>query len=72
MQKQQVDVVAGVICKEDKILICRRKAGKQQAGLWEFPGGKIEKGESHQEALKREIQEELQINILPQEYITKN
>ncbi|UZR94066.1 (deoxy)nucleoside triphosphate pyrophosphohydrolase [Chondrinema litorale] len=71
MQKQQIDVVAGVIYKEDNILICRRKPGKHQAGLWEFPGGKIEKDENHQEALIREIKEELQINISPKEIITK-
>ena len=71
MQKQQIDVVAAVIFKADKILLCQRKSGKHQAGLWEFPGGKIEKGETHQKALIREIKEELQIKISPQSFIIK-
>ena len=63
MPQKLIDVVAGLIYKQDKILLCRRKEGKQQAGFWEFPGGKIEKGESKKNALLREISEELGITI---------
>lgn len=48
---------------EGKIFVARRPEGKALAGGWEFPGGKIETGESHTTALKREIKEELEIQI---------
>jgi 8-oxo-dGTP diphosphatase len=63
MPNKLVDVAAGIIYKQDKILLCRRKEGKQQAGFWEFPGGKIEISESKENALLREIKEELGIEI---------
>ena len=56
-------VVAALIWLEDKILICRRPANKARAFLWEFPGGKMEAGETPQEALVREIKEELETDI---------
>jgi 8-oxo-dGTP diphosphatase len=46
-------------------LIARRKRGKSQAGMWEFPGGKIETGESPEACLIRELQEEMGIKIAP-------
>ena len=53
-------VVAGaLIDKAGRVLLTERPAGKNLAGFWEFPGGKIEPGETSQEALKREIREEL-------------
>ncbi len=54
-----VDVVAALVWQGDKFLICQRPAHKARALLWEFPGGKVEPGESHQQALIRECQEEL-------------
>jgi 8-oxo-dGTP diphosphatase len=54
-------VVAAVIEQEQKILICQRKAEGAHAGKWEFPGGKVEAGESLEGALIRELQEELGI-----------
>jgi len=54
-------VVAAVIKKEDKILIARRKEGKHLEFKWEFPGGKVEKGETVEGALKRELKEECNI-----------
>ena len=56
---ETVEVVAAVIERDGKILITRRPAGSHLAGLWEFPGGKPEQGESPDEALQREILEEL-------------
>ena len=56
---EPVEVVAAVIERDGKILITRRPAGTHLAGLWEFPGGKPERGESPEEALRREIREEL-------------
>jgi mutator protein MutT len=54
-----IEVVAGVIERDGKILIARRRAGAHLGGLWEFPGGKPEPGESLEAALRREIEEEL-------------
>jgi mutator protein MutT len=55
-----VEVVAAVIERGGKILITRRRAGTHLAGFWEFPGGKPESGESLEDALRREIGEELE------------
>lgn len=55
-----MDVVCAVLTDElGRVLICKRAEGKAHAGLWEFPGGKVEPLESDQVALAREIQEEL-------------
>lgn len=64
-----IEVVAGIISNNNKILCTQRKDVGELALKWEFPGGKIEKGESHQEALKRELEEELDIISLVGEYI---
>ena len=55
--------VAVITNTEGKILIDRRKADGEMGGLWEFPGGKIESGETIEECIKREIKEELSIEI---------
>ena len=62
-----IKVVAAIIEKDGKILFCKRGAGGNCAGLWEFPGGKIEKGETPFEAIIREIKEELSADIEPTE-----
>ncbi len=58
-----VEVVAAVIQREGQVLIAQRPQNKPLGGLWEFPGGKIEPTETHFEALKRELQEEIGIAI---------
>ncbi len=59
-----VHVAVGVVVNRDrKILIARRHETQHQGGLWEFPGGKVGAGESVQEALKRELLEEVNISI---------
>ena len=60
-----VQVAAGVIWRGGKVLICRRPEGKARAGLWEFPGGKLEPGENAEQALVREIREELGCTVKP-------
>jgi len=52
-------VTAGIIRKDGRILICQRPEGKRLAGMWEFPGGKMEHGETPEEGLIRELREEL-------------
>jgi 8-oxo-dGTP diphosphatase len=59
-----IRVVAAVITDDEgRVLACRRAPHKSLAGLWEFPGGKVEPGESDEEALVREIHEELGVQI---------
>ncbi len=60
---KKVAVCAAVIRKDGKILLATRPTGKHLAGMWEFPGGKIEQGESPNECLTREIIEELGIEV---------
>lgn len=63
-EKQLVWVAVGVIENgQGEIFICQRTGGKHQAGKWEFPGGKVEEGESVAEALDRELDEEIGIRI---------
>ena len=57
-----VDVVGAAILHDGTIFAAQRGSGKAQAGLWEFPGGKIEPGETPEAALKRELKEELCID----------
>lgn len=65
-----INVVAAIIKNgEGKILITQRNFKKSQGGLWEFPGGKIEKGETREEAIIREIKEELTIEINVESYL---
>ena len=54
-----IAVACGVLWREDRFLAARRPRTSPQAGLWEFPGGKIESGESPEQALVRELEEEL-------------
>lgn len=68
-----VEVVAAVAVRRDgTILACRRAAGRRSAGLWEFPGGKVEHGERASDALKREIREELGVEAEIGDLITRD
>lgn len=70
VMKKEIYVVGAVIESNNKILCAQRGPSKTLAHLWEFPGGKVEKGESEKEALKREIKEELLCEIEVKEKIT--
>jgi 8-oxo-dGTP diphosphatase len=59
-----VRVVASVIERDGKLLVCLRPIHKRHGGLWEFPGGKVEDGESDFEAVRRELAEELDVNVM--------
>ena len=63
VQKKPIDVVAALIWEKDKFLICQRPASKTRGLLWEFVGGKVEPGETLQQALMRECAEELAIHV---------
>ncbi|GIP30261.1 hypothetical protein J23TS9_53910 [Paenibacillus sp. J23TS9] len=68
-----IQVAAAIIENEQgQLLIARKKAGKPQAGRWEFPGGKLEQGETPADCLKRELRKELQIAIEPYAYFGTN
>lgn len=56
-------VAAALIDADDRVLIAQRPAGKTLAGLWEFPGGKVEAGERPEDALIRELAEELGVTV---------
>lgn len=58
-----MDVVCGVIEKDGLFLACQRPAGKHLGGRWEFPGGKVDPGESPESALARELKEELAVEV---------
>jgi len=62
-------VTAGIIAKDGKILIAKRKSGKCVGANWEFPGGKLERGEKLEECLKRELKEELDIEVEVIDYV---
>ena len=64
-QRAVVDVAVGVLMQGETFLLTSRPEGKVYAGYWEFPGGKLETGESVEHALRRELQEELGITIGP-------
>ena len=62
-----IKVAAAIIENDGKIFVCKRGAGGVCAFLWEFPGGKLEEGETPNEALCRECREELEVKIEPEE-----
>jgi mutator protein MutT len=60
----RIRVVAAVIRREGRYLVCRRPLDKQHGGLWEFPGGKVNAGETSADALRRELAEELALEAV--------
>lgn len=69
---KKLDVVAAIIERDDKILLAQRPGHADQAGLWEFAGGKVEPGETQPQALIRELREELGIDATPGVYIASH
>jgi len=69
---KELHVAAAILIHESKILIARRAPHKTLGGLWEFPGGKIEGEETAEDCLKREILEELSIEIVVGNFFMKN
>ncbi|MCM4169587.1 CTP pyrophosphohydrolase [Arenibacter antarcticus] len=67
-----IEVVCAVILKDDKILIAQRSEEMKLPLKWEFPGGKLNKGEDEERAIVREIKEELNIEISPLKRISSN
>lgn len=65
--RQPLEVVAAFVLQEGKFLLCRRPLHKARGGQWEFPGGKVEAGESRAQALARELREELSLDVLVSE-----
>ncbi len=66
-----VEVVAALIWKDDKFMICQRPSHKARGLLWEFVGGKVEAGESKADALVRECFEELEITVSVRDVFTE-
>ena len=64
-QRAETWVVAALICREERFLICQRPPEKARGLLWEFAGGKVEPGERPEQALVRECREELAITVTP-------
>jgi mutator protein MutT len=58
-----IDVAAGLVFRNGKLLITQRRPGDHLGGLWEFPGGKVEPGETFEHCLVRELREELGIEV---------
>ena len=58
------EVVAGILWRNDEFLACKRPVGSPRSGFWEFPGGKVETQETLEQALERELVEELGIQVI--------
>lgn len=65
-------VTAAIIIEDNKVLLTRRAPGEKLAGMWEFPGGKVESNESLQECVIRELKEELSLNVETDKIITRS
>ncbi len=66
-------VVAALIKKDNKILIAKRATGDEEVmGKWEFPGGKVEAGETEEKAIEREINEEFEVTVKTKQFLANN
>ena len=72
MEKVTKEVMGAVFFEQGRILIMRRAPFMSCAGSWEFPGGKLEKGETHEQCLARELREELHIEAKIGGFLTEN
>ncbi len=71
--EDMITVVAALIEKDNKYLIAKRSTGSEEVlGKWEFPGGKLEPGETEENAIEREIKEEFEMDVEAQKYLTNN
>ena len=68
--KKRINVAGAVLLRDGKVFAARRGLEKSLGGFWEFPGGKIEEGETPEVALHRELQEELIINASVGDFVT--
>nr|WP_297348124.1 8-oxo-dGTP diphosphatase MutT [uncultured Glaciecola sp.] len=68
---KQIHVAVGVVRRNNTFFICKRADHQHQGGKWEFPGGKVEAGESVEEALNRELQEEIGVSITASSALTE-
>ncbi|HTM64003.1 MAG TPA: (deoxy)nucleoside triphosphate pyrophosphohydrolase [Gammaproteobacteria bacterium] len=66
--KITVHAVAGLLVRDGKMLVAERPEGKPYSGFWEFPGGKVENNEAGDEAIRRELHEELGIEVIKAEH----
>jgi 8-oxo-dGTP diphosphatase len=64
-----IRVTAAIIIQDHKVFIAKRKPPGRMPGMWEFPGGKIEDGETPEQCLKRELREELEIDVVVGDHI---
>ncbi|WP_202710949.1 (deoxy)nucleoside triphosphate pyrophosphohydrolase [Sporosalibacterium faouarense] len=68
-----IEVVAGILINsKNEVLIAKRKSGKHLEGFWEFPGGKMEKGEDPKESLRRELMEEMSIHVDVEDFLCES
>lgn len=65
-------VAAAIIIRDDRVLVTRRGPGQKMAGLWEFPGGKLEAGETVQACIVRELAEELSVSCVAGDVFIEN
>ncbi|WP_028669446.1 8-oxo-dGTP diphosphatase MutT [Saccharospirillum impatiens] len=63
--RKTLHVAVGIVVRDDQVLIAKRQDHQHQGGFWEFPGGKVEAGETAQQALVREFQEEVGLELDP-------
>ena len=62
-QRPRIEVAVGILCSQGKLLVQRRAPGAHLAGTWELPGGKVGTGESPEAALRRELAEEVGVEV---------